>query len=207
MRNLFSTIAILCFAAGSLWAQNNNSTPFSDTDIKKAILQLVADYPEATLQDVYKSFYQAHFGPEHFISDTASVHQYLIYEIEVAKTDIVPAPYYEPTGANGEYIRVHLRCVAEGKVSAETLFHAFIDSKRNRCNAIPWVTEWQKIIETIDRMDLPSLADEELRKTLDEYAQIDQAVRHSEQYRQAYHPHYRIVRKDIFEQSIKPHIQ
>lgn len=40
--------------------------------IRAAIERQLAAYPESTLQDVYKSFYQEHFGPEHMIADTTS---------------------------------------------------------------------------------------------------------------------------------------
>ena len=49
--------------------------------IREAIDRQMATYPESTLQDVYKSFYQDRFGPGHMISDTASARSYLMREI------------------------------------------------------------------------------------------------------------------------------
>ena len=48
---------------------------------RMAIERQLAVYPESTLQDVYKAFYQEHFGPEHMITDTAAVRNYLDYEL------------------------------------------------------------------------------------------------------------------------------
>ena len=39
--------------------------------LRQAIEHQLAVYPQSTLQDVYKAFYQEHFGPEHMITDTA----------------------------------------------------------------------------------------------------------------------------------------
>ena len=33
------------------------------------------------------------------------------------------------------------------------------------------------------------------------------AISHSPEYREAYHPHYRIVERDIFERALKPLIE
>ena len=51
--------------------------------LRMAVERQLVSYPESTLQDVYKAFYQEHFGPEHMISDTAAVRQYLDYELSI----------------------------------------------------------------------------------------------------------------------------
>jgi hypothetical protein len=45
--------------------------------IKAAVNSQMSLYPEASLQDLYKAFFQAEFGPEHIIADTASAGRYL----------------------------------------------------------------------------------------------------------------------------------
>ena len=40
-----------------------------------------------------------------------------------------------------------------------------------------------------------------------EAAQNKQAMHHSRAYNAAYHPHYRIVRRDIFEEEILPKLE
>ena len=53
---------------------------------QKAIRQMCKDihaqYPKATLQDVYKTCYQDYFGAEHLVRDTASARFYLHQELE-----------------------------------------------------------------------------------------------------------------------------
>lgn len=58
-----------------------------------------------------------------------------------------------------------------------------------------WVEEWQKI-ESIVLNVCPAWSDQELQAELREAAQNNQAVRHSEAFRTAYNPHYRLVRNN-----------
>lgn len=174
-------------------------------NVAEAIIRQVAHYPQSSLQDVYKSFYQDRFGPGHMISDTAAFNEYNQYELAVAAADAVPNPYYEPVGAEGRFIRVYLRCVNEGLISAEQLFDAFLRS------AVPaeqpprsWADEWSCIERTARELGLTaSNADYE---ALRHAAKAEQAIHHSEAYRNAYHPHYRIIKKTIFESEIEPHL-
>ena len=173
--------------------------------LTEAIDRQVAHYPQSTLQDVYKSFYQDRFGPGHMISDTAAFNEYNQYELTVAASDSMPNPYYEPVGAQGRYVRVYLRCVNEGLISADLLFDAFLRS------AIPaakprrsWANEWSRIEKAA--REVAVICTEEDRESLWQAAKDNQAVHHSEVYGKAYHPHYRIIEKTIFENEIKPYL-
>ena len=86
---------------------------------RQAIERQLKTYPESTLQDVYKSFYQDHFGPGHMIADTASARQYLMYEL--SQMTEKPAIYYEPTGRKGRFVRVYLSAVADNLITARCL--------------------------------------------------------------------------------------
>ena len=173
------------------------------TEIAEAVSCMAEQHPQATLQDVYKSFYQDRFGAEHMISDTAAVQEYMMYELVISSADTVPNPYYEIVGAQGRYVRVYLRCVNENLLTAEQLLDAFIRSARPaKQPEQSWADEWSHIEQTARQWGM-SCTDEENR-LLQQAAQNNQAVHHSEAYRNAYHPHYRIVRRDIFENEIKP---
>ena len=92
--------------------------------IENAVRTLVSQYPQATLQDVYKSFFQERFGPGHMIPNVENARNYLMSEMEQASEN--SGAYYEPTGSEGKYIRVYLNAVANGKISAEQLLNAFL---------------------------------------------------------------------------------
>jgi hypothetical protein len=175
----------------------------NENSIQGAIEREREHFPQRTMQDVYKSFYQNRFGAEHMISDTAAVHAYLLYEIEVAAADSVHNPFYDFVGADGRYVRVYLTCVNNGKLTADQLFDAFIRS------AVPaqqpeqsWADEWAEIEQVAHACYVPCTEEECL--LLRQAAQDNRAVHHSEAYRNAYHPHYRIVRRDIFDNELAP---
>lgn len=177
----------------------------NENSIQGAIEREREHFPQRTMQDVYKSFYQNRFGAEHMITDTAAVHAYLLYEIEVAAADSVHNPFYDFVGADGRYVRVYLTCVNNGKLTADQLFDAFIRS------AVPaqqpdrsWADEWAEIEQVARTCYVPCT--EEDCQLLRQAAQDNRAVHHSEAYRNAYHPHYRIVRRDIFDNELAPHI-
>lgn len=175
------------------------------SDMKAAITRQLQDFPQTRLQDIYKSFYQSHFGAEHLITDTTSVRAYLQREIVEAAADSIANPYYEPTGASGAYVRVYLRCITEHLITEQHLFDAFLRSARPQQRMEDWHRLWLDEIVPAARNAGLDFSDEELDALTDASRQ-DRAVRHSDDYRNAYHPHYRIVERHIFETEIKPHL-
>ena len=171
--------------------------------IRSAIERQMATYPETTLQDVYKSFYQEHFGPGHIISDTASARRYLMRELsEMGKTQ---SPYFESTGSQGDYVRVYLSAVADSLITVEQLLDAFVRSANSRQEpTVGWLEKWEAIISIIQANKIELEGFETDLPLLTEAAQNHQAVHHSRRFNEAYHPHYRIVERSIFESELKP---
>lgn len=172
---------------------------------RTALTKMLEQYPAATVQDVYKSFFQNHFGPGHLITDTAAVRAWSLQEIAETAADSVLNPYFEPTGADGRYVRVYLRCVNEGKITADQLLSAFFRSAQPVDESdSTWTKEWAELAETAIELGFP--AGKEVLEELRLAAQLNRAVRHSDAYRNAYRPHYRIVQKEIFEKELLPYI-
>ena len=172
--------------------------------LRQAIEHQLAVYPQSTLQDVYKAFYQEHFGPEHMITDTAAVRKYLDHELTVMG-DERGGLYYEPIGLEGNYVRVYLKAVKDNLITAQELLQAFLDSAAARQEpAVEWDAKWNTIIEVIDAIK-PGFGDSE-RDLLHKASLENQAVHHSRAYNAAYHPHYRIIHRNIFELLLKPMI-
>ena len=175
--------------------------------LRRSIDRQLATYPESTIQDIYKTFYQDRFGSGHMITDTTAAREYLIYEVGEAARDSVANPYYEPTGAQGRYVRVYLRCVNERLISENELFDAFLRSAKPTENTTnSWEQEWQNLLDELGPETVASLDRDSVLEELNLAATTDHAVRHSAAYRSAYHPHYRIVEKTIFEQELRPRI-
>ena len=169
--------------------------------IREAIEQQMATYPESTLQDVYKSFYQDRFGPGHMISDTASARNYLMREL--SEMSDASAVYYEPTGSEGHFIRVYLSAVADSLITAYQLLDAFVRSANMVKAETDWEAEWTTIVDIIKKYGIEVNGKEDA-VLLDEASREHQAVHHSRAYDAAYHPHYRIVERSIFEDELMP---
>ena len=199
MRKLLLTLTLAC--SFSIFGQSIDTAA-----VRSAIERQLATYPESTLQDIYKSFYQEHFGPGHIISDTASARRYLMHEL--SEMNQTASPYYEPTGCQGDYVRVHLSAVANSLITAEQLLDALIRSANSwQEPGINWLEKWETIVSVIqaNKMEIEGLeADLPL---LTEAARNNQAVHHSRRYNEAYHPHYRIVERSIFELELKPSLK
>ena len=170
--------------------------------VRSAIERQLATYPESTLQDIYKSFYQEHFGPGHIISDTASARRYLMKELsEMGETQ---SPYFEPTGSQGDYVRVYLSVVADSLITAEQLLDAFVRSANSRQEpTVSWMEKWEAIVSIIQANKIELEGFETDLPLLTESARNSQAVHHSRLYNEAYHPHYRIVERGIFERELR----
>lgn len=176
-----------------------------NTDSKRievAVRTLISQYPQATLQDVYKSFYQERFGPGHMIPNVENARNYLMSEMEQAAENT--GAYYEPTGDEGKYVRIYLNAVSDGKISAEQLLDAFVESANHvEPRNDKWADQWNKIVDVIEEKKIPVTMSEELKQLLKECSEKEEAVHHSETYEKAYRPHYRIVEHNIFEKNLK----
>ena len=176
---------------------------FPETAVREMCEQMVAQYPEANLQDVYKTCYQDFFGAEHLMQDTAAARAYLRYELSELENEGMSEsgmPLREPTGFRHRFVRINLAMVVNGEMSEEELLQRFIEAAGDeRMNDLrdermnEWAEEWAQI-ERIAIEVQPAWQDEELQALLREAADNRQAVRHSESFRNTYKPHYRIIR-------------
>ena len=196
MRKLLLIFAIAC--SFNLFGQTIDTIA-----MRSAIERQLATYPESTLQDIYKSFYQEHFGPGHIISDTASARRYLMRELsEMGETQ---SPYFEPTGSQGDYVRVYLSAIADSLITAEQLLDAFVRSANSwQEPTVSWMEKWEAIVSIIQANKMGIVGFETDLPLLTEAARNNQAVHHSRRYNEAYHPHYRIVERGIFERELYP---
>lgn len=190
-KKLLSTLLLISLSIILLSSCNNE---------EKAIREMCQDihsrYPKATLQDLYKTCYQDYFGAEHLMTDTAAARMYLHAELEEWQgTDMSAMPKEEPTGFRHRFVRVNLSKIYDGELTEDQLLAMFIEAA-NKDNAFgdDWVAEWDKIVK-VALMVNPNWSDPELQSELEEAAHTNHAVRHSDAFREAYNPHYRIVKR------------
>lgn len=176
-------------------------------DIENWVTGLLAEYPRARLLDIYKSCFQDYMGTEHLVGDQASAKAYLEQEYTTIELEDLLPWYYEPCGVNGNYVRVSLRAVIEGKIESGSLLDAFVRSANDpeRPSVEAWTERWHEIVAVIDQMGLELPHQQEDRQFIESVlAQGRYAISHSPDYREAYFPHYRIIKREIFERELKP---
>ena len=183
------------------------SVAISAQDIEGFVNRQLQSYPKSRLLDIYKSCFQDYMGAEHLVSDRKSVKAYLDEELNTTSLDELMPWYYEPCGIESCYYRVSIRAIKEGIITEGQLLDAFIRSANSetRPSVESWSDRWHMIIGTIDQMklDLPDFQED--KQFIDSVLSVGKyAISHSPDYRNAYHPHYRIVEKRIFECEIKP---
>ena len=175
-------------------------------EVEDFVSGLLEQYPKARLLDIYKSCFQDYMGAEHLVADTSSARAYLEQElVQTRDVELMPG-YYEPCGTGGRHVRVSLRAVHEGFITADKLLNAFVGSANaKRPTTEQWAELWHSMVERIDWMDL-NLPHYDLDRQFIEQvlAQGKYAISHSPDYRETYFPHYRIVSREIFERDIKP---
>lgn len=183
--------------------------------VREAIARQLAMYPESRVQDIYKSFCQDNLGPGHLIPNPDHARAYLMSELEEYRKDLETGQYdkpqlrYEPVGDQGNYVRVDLSAVLDGMVDADTLLDAFVRSANEGkvLTEEAWKQKWRSIADVI-RQHFPDIPE-----ATDDLAAIDSLIdaghlilHHSEVFGKAYHPHYRIVDRQIFENELKERI-
>ena len=180
---LFFLMAIMLFSCKN-----------DDRAIRQMCEEIHEHYPMATLQDVYKTCYQDFFGAEHLMSDTAMARRYIHTELEQCRdTDLSLMPRREPTGFRHRFTRVSFACLVDSELTEEQLLTMFIDAAgKDNAFGDDWLSEWLKI-EAIALDVNPEWGDGALQAELREAAYGNYAVRHSDEFRENYNPHYRIV--------------
>ena len=179
----------------------------SAQDIQTFVQKQMETYPKSRLLDIYKSCFQDYMGAEHLVSDRQRVKAYLDEELQSTSLDSLMTWLYEPCGVDGRYVRVSIRAIKEGLIKEDMLLDAFIRSANTseRPSVESWRDRWHVIIGTIEQMQLQLPNYDKDKQFIESILSAGKyAISHSPEYREAYHPHYRIVEKGIFEREIKP---
>ena len=201
---IFTRYILLAVVAMVLLISCNWANP-THTKIRQSAERQLELYPESTLRDLYKNFFQDRFGPGHIIADNSAADRYLRYELNTAEG--FEGLDYEPTGYEGRFYRVNLGVIADGRVPYEKYFDAFVRSVNGikPISIEQWRTEWHEIDSVIMSMGLQlenySADRAEIKALIDGG---DYVMHHSQRFNDHYQPHYRIIERTIFENEILP---
>jgi hypothetical protein len=201
---IFTRYILLAVAAMVLLFSCNRANP-THAKIRQSVERQMELYPESTLRDLYKNFFQDRFGPGHIIADNSAADRYLRYELNTAEG--FEGLDYEPTGYEGRFYRVNLGVIADGRVPYEKYFDAFVRSVNGikPISIEQWRTEWHEIDSVVMSMGLQlenySADRAEIKALIDGG---DYVMHHSQRFNDHYQPHYRIIERTIFENEILP---
>lgn len=164
-------------------------------------------YPEAHLQDVYKSCFQDVYGPGHIIKDSATCVQYIIREMEQVDVADTRFPDFEYTGVEGNYVRVNLRVLKDGRVPQDLFVRLLMQSAdvKKKMPLFDWQGQWNRLQKTLDTLTpRPKNFDTDAANLRSWLSRGEAMVHHSSRFNELYAPHYRIIRRDLFEKHLLP---
>ncbi len=173
--------------------------------VSETVGQYIRRYPEAQLQDIYKSFFHDTFGPGHLIPSREKAENYFNSELAQMPDDTVDC-YFEPAGCGENFYHVDMRAVRDGYITREELFNAFYDSLLGfqMPDVDFWKDNWHEILDVIGQTEitLPDAASDAAR--IDSVlATGNYAMHHSQRFNSAYSPHYRLVSVEIFNSRLR----
>lgn len=158
---------------------------------RELLLLHAARYPKSEPTDLLKLVYQAAYGPGHLISDPTCAAAYIAKETLTAPT----APYLtEPIG--GGYARLYLGAARERGISPEAIALRFVAAARRAPDPALFERMLSELLALAEAGDLP-FSKKALAETLSRWEAAGKPLfRHSETYRAAYAPAYRVVMEE-----------
>ena len=163
-------------------------------ELEQILREHAKRYPLMQPTDAVKLIYQNEFGGGHLIRDEEACLNYLRREYADLEKDPT-APLYEDIG-NG-IVRVNLAAVKPEDL--EQLGKAFIDSAAKHKGTLDSFLHKLKVLRMLTEEGVFPFDTNALSAYLYEYKAAGYpAVSHSPEYRQAYNPAYRIIRKAYF---------
>ncbi|MBE6756009.1 MAG: hypothetical protein E7555_06090 [Ruminococcaceae bacterium] len=159
-------------------------------------------YPKLQIQDVFKFLHQSAMGCEHIVSSLEKATQYIKdeYDRGIAESKI----FVEKL--DGDYSRVYLSCMDYG-ISAEALGEMLFLSAKKEIDGVSKLKEKLKIAEKMIAENLLPFDMDEFRKEVRKWEKEGfPAIHHSQAFRGAYKPAYRVV-CDKYAQMISEQIR
>lgn len=164
-------------------------------DLTTILLTHTKKYPQMEPTDAVKLLYQNEFGGGHLIRDENACLDFLRQEYASVPQD-PKAALYEDIG-NG-MIRVNLAALDHYGLSLDALGSAFLRSAAMQTGSLASFQEKLSVLTKLTEAGSMPFSREMLAAYLTDYRRAGfPMVSHSEAYRRAYHPAYRVVRADV----------
>ena len=160
---------------------------------KELLLSHFRTYPQMTPADLLKFLHQSAFGCEHLLAHPSAAVDYIRKEAQTC----VPCSGKLIEELDGQHCRVHLDILREG-LSAETFGKLFFLSAAPVPDGRERLEEKLAVLEELLAEGKLPFSSTEVTELIDQWrSQGFPARHHSEEFRNAYHPAYRVIRKDL----------
>ena len=167
----------------------------SQKKTRESLLAHLLSYPKSEITDIFKFIFQSAFGCEHLVSAEEKAIAYITHEY--AEMTVESPIAVDPL--DGDYSRVHLSCLSRG-LTPETLGKLFCRSAKAEENGNVALQEKIKAATNLIAEGMLPFSADDFRNALDQWnAAGFPPVHHSEAFRQAYHPAYRVIANDYVE--------
>ena len=161
------------------------------TEFEKVLLAHLQRYPLMGPEDCAKLIYQSEFAGEHMIADAGQCLEWIRRELD--ETEPRNGEIYEDIGS--EVFRLHLGPAKAAGMDAREINERFISSAARASGTKVGQEQKLMLLEELCREGDTPFSMEMLMDFLEKYrAEGCPALHHSVGYREAYQPHYRVVK-------------
>ena len=161
------------------------------------ILKHIERYPKAQPRDIYKLIYQGVYGVGHIL--TGKAWDYLQEEVgRIPIEDYPDRPLTEPVSPDGSMVRINLRPFIRLTLSLDDLFTVMTASADVEGDDERFIELWRVFVDLVETGEIEMGLEmvKEIQDSIDRRG--IKPMHHTEPYRQAYYPAYRVVRLDLF---------
>ncbi len=174
-----------------------------DGVMRKILIQHSLRYPEWEIDDIYKLIHQAAMGSEHAIENIAAARDWLRRELD----QLSPGghePLLDPISPDGRIVRVHLRPFVASQFQEEVLLQAFIQTVRVFPPSPEQFAAYAAATVQLAEEGILRFPPREVNAFFVKMTRQGlTAVRHSDRYRELYHPVYRVVAVELLPAEIQ----
>ena len=151
-------------------------------------------YPALRPQDLLKAIHQSVFGCGHFVSDEAAAGARLQEELE----GVLPTNGPDTETLGDGFGRIHLRTLSRCGLRAETLLRLFVLSAQEPCGSAELAEAHLEVLLALAKDGALPFEYEEAVQAAEAWRRAGYPLcRHSPEFRAAYAPAYRVVRREM----------
>src|SRR5579859_1647118 len=161
----------------------------------------LARYPAMQLEDIYKLLHQAAMGPGHAVDNPAAARKRL--DEEIAALGEAPAELLQDViSPDGRLGRVHLRAYLAAGGKPDALHRAFVETAHSYPPSPDKLAKFCGCLGDLAATGGIAFNQEEVVAYFDKISRDGfPAIHHSEAFRRAYHPAYRVIAIDLLQST------